>query len=137
MHLPRILLVEFDDLYRIGLALQLRQEGYDVVDESNPEEGLAALRTSKFDLLITHLHFGYDENGGRNYAEAADFCRQAIGTGNVLRIIYLGSTVSSEDKVDEFNFPKGVGVVDVVSSRTDTIVKQVADVVSGESISSQ
>src|SRR5687768_9775531 len=50
---PRILLVEDDEDTRQLLAVALEAQAYDVKQARDAEEGLEALRTARFDMILT------------------------------------------------------------------------------------
>ena len=53
--MPRVLVIEDDDLARSLIQRALTQEGYDVTVASNGRLGLAAFRATPMDLVITDL----------------------------------------------------------------------------------
>jgi DNA-binding response OmpR family regulator len=53
--MPRILLIEDDNLLRRALRIGLERSGYEVSEATNGREGLTAFKTAPADLVVTDL----------------------------------------------------------------------------------
>ncbi len=53
--MPRILLIDDDQLLRTALRLSIEKSGYEVVEAGDGREGLAAYRAGRFELVVTDM----------------------------------------------------------------------------------
>jgi CheY-like chemotaxis protein len=121
-----ILIVVFNQWYRMVLEHVLKQAGFDVRAVQNPRQA-AHLLDECIDLLITDFHFP-DEVGNPDFNAAAELCRAARDSIRAdLPIVVLtnlpSNDVGMEAILKDNAFPANLRFFDVVLEAPDDIVK--------------
>lgn len=111
----KVLVIDDDEALRGALEVKFTNKGYTVVTCADGEEGMEALKSDTFDVIVTDLHMpnldGFGLLEGKQNTENADiplyvitnlgsdqYCDKAIGLG--AKKCFVKSLVTLRDVVD-------------------------------------